>query len=203
MPQIADTALTGPALHEAKRALRAQMIAARDALDRRRARGGVAGHRRAHRGAAVVRAARAACCVTLPFGSEWDTRPLARPRWRRGKTLVRAARQQRDADARTARVTRHRARHGARVSRHSGAVARRCRASTRRTIDWVLVPGVAFEPEGTPAGLWRRLLRPPDAHAARRRRRASPAHSTCRSSRTSPPPRTTFASTRSSRNPGF
>src|SRR5271169_4107937 len=82
-----DTALTGPALHEAKRALRARMIDVRDALDpalRESASRAIAARLQALPSFAAAHAV----LLTLPFRSEWDTRPLALATLAAGKTLV-------------------------------------------------------------------------------------------------------------------
>src|SRR5205085_1193312 len=83
----ATSALTGPALREAKRGLREHVLAARDALD---------DHARAMesrsialRIAALPSFREAACVVlTLPFRSEWDTRALMHDALARGATVA-------------------------------------------------------------------------------------------------------------------
>ena len=84
--QSAD-ALTGPALHDAKRVLRDQVIAARDALDPQdRA---AASHAIAERVGALPSFRDARCILlTLPFRSEWDTRPLFAAALARGATVA-------------------------------------------------------------------------------------------------------------------
>lgn len=93
MPHDSDTRgsdggqTAGPALREIKRALRARVLAARDALDA--ADRSAASQAIAQR-IAVLPACRAAraLLVTLPFGSEWDTRPLVDIALAATKTIV-------------------------------------------------------------------------------------------------------------------
>jgi 5-formyltetrahydrofolate cyclo-ligase len=144
------TELTGTALREAKRALRVRMIAARDALD-------LAYRATASRSICTrvetlpsFTAARIVL-VTLPFGSEWDTRPLARAALAAGKMLVvprvngatRMLELHAIGDA-TADVT----------PGYQGIpepLPTRPRVDAA-TIDWVLVPGVAFSADGRRLG---------------------------------------------------
>jgi len=145
-----ETELTGAALREAKRALRAQVIAARDALDE-----GVRAAASLRICARVARlpsfAAARVVLVTLPFGSEWDTRPLARAALASGKTLV---------VPRVNGATRMLELHA--IGDIVADVAPgfhdipEPRATRPRidaaTIDWVLVPGVAFDLTGRRLG---------------------------------------------------
>jgi len=145
-----ETELSGTALREAKQALRAQVIAARDALDQ------------AYRATASLRicarvealpsfAAARVVLVTLPFGSEWDTRPLAQAALASGKTLV---------VPRVNDATRMLELHA--IGDIAADVAPgfhdipEPRSTQPRidaeTIDWVLVPGVAFSPDGRRLG---------------------------------------------------
>ena len=82
-----DSLPTGVALHEAKRTLRTQVIAARDALDlvyRATASLEISARLQALPSFAAARVV----LVTLPFESEWETRPLALTALAAGKTLV-------------------------------------------------------------------------------------------------------------------
>jgi 5-formyltetrahydrofolate cyclo-ligase len=146
----ADTALTGAALREAKQALRARMIAARDALDE--------GVRAAASRAIVARIAAlpsfaAARCVlvTLPFASEWDTRPLALAALASGKTLVvpRVNNASRMLDLHVVADIERDVTPGYRgIPEPLPALPQIAAAA----IDWVVVPGVAFGPEGSRLG---------------------------------------------------
>ena len=164
-----ETALTGAALHEAKRALRARMIAARDALDE-----GIRASASRTIGIRVEAlptfAAARVVLVTLPFASEWDTRPLALAALAAGKTLV---------VPRVNGATRMLELHS--INDLAGDVTPGYRdipepLSTMprvdaATIDWVLVPGVAFSAEcrrlGYGGGYYDRLMSALDPAAPR------------------------------------
>ena len=145
-----ERALTGSALHEAKRALRAQMIAVRDALD-----DGVRASASRSIGARLEAlpsfAAAHVVLVTLPFGSEWDTRPLARAALASGKTLV---------VPRVNGATRMLELHAigdlaADVASGYRGIPEPLSTMPRMdaaAIDWVLVPGVAFSADGRRLG---------------------------------------------------
>jgi 5-formyltetrahydrofolate cyclo-ligase len=144
------TELTGAALREAKQALRAQVIAARDALDA--AYRAIASQVICARVEALPSfAAARVVLVTLPFGSEWDTRPLALAALASGKTLV---------VPRVNSATRMLELHAigdiaADVTPGFHAIPEPLPAMPRvdaATIDWVLVPGVAFGAEGRRLG---------------------------------------------------
>jgi len=151
MPEISEPApLAGPALHEAKRSLRGVTIAARDALDAAaRARDSQS---IVERVGALPSFARASCVLlTLPFRSEWDSAPLLDAVLARGAI---AALPRVDVAARM--LVLHRVQDPAReiVPGYRGipeplphlpevAVA---------AVDWVLVPGVAFDPAGRRLG---------------------------------------------------
>ena len=146
----ADTALTGAALREAKRALRAQMLATRDALDE----GARAAASRAivARIAALPSFATARCVlVTFPFASEWDTRPLALAALKSGKTLVvpRVNNASRMLELHVVADIERDVTPGYRGIPEPLPTLPQIAAAA---IDWVLVPGVAFGPEGSRLG---------------------------------------------------
>jgi 5-formyltetrahydrofolate cyclo-ligase len=145
-----DSALSGAALHAAKRELRAQVIAARDGLDpvyREAAARIISARVQALPSYVAARFV----LVTLPFASEWDTRPLAQAALDAGKTLV---------VPRVNNATRMLELHA--IDDIAGNVTRGFRgipeplparpkiAATQ--IDWVLVPGVAFSADGRRLG---------------------------------------------------
>jgi 5-formyltetrahydrofolate cyclo-ligase len=145
-----ETELTGTALREAKRALRVRMIATRDALDptyRATASRSICARVEALPSFAAARVV----LVTLPFGSEWDTRPLARAALASGKTLV---------VPRVNGATRMLELHAigdvtADVKPGYQGIPEPLPTLPRidaATIDWVLVPGVAFNPDGRRLG---------------------------------------------------
>jgi len=87
IPAPAGPVAGGPALREAKRAVRVAVLAARDALG--------ADERTAAANAITARvlalphyAAATAVLLTLPFRSEWDTVPLARAALAAGKAVI-------------------------------------------------------------------------------------------------------------------
>ena len=145
-----ETELTGAALREAKRAMRAEVIAARDALD--------LAYRAAASRSICARveglpsyAAARVVLVTLPFGSEWDTRPLAEAALASGKTLVvprvNGATRMLELHA-IGDVASDVAPGYQGIPEPHSALPRMAAA----TIDWVLVPGVAFSADGRRLG---------------------------------------------------
>jgi len=142
----AAPALRGAALHEAKRAMRRQVLSLRDALPADVRAGASAAI--AARIAALDRFASARCVLlTIPFGGEWDTLPLVRGALERGKTVVVP---RVDAPARMLEL------HAiAEPERDVVAGAHgipeplpdRPRVA-REAVDFVLVPGVAFDAAG-------------------------------------------------------
>ncbi len=138
--------LAGPALHEAKRDLRIRTIAARDAQDpatRMRDSQAIA------QGVAALPsfACAASILLTLPFRSEWDSRPLLHSVLGRGATAVLPR-----VDAGSRMLALHRISDPAHdvVVGHRGIpepLPHLPRVDVR-AIDWVLVPGVAFDMEG-------------------------------------------------------
>jgi 5,10-methenyltetrahydrofolate synthetase len=144
------TELTGTALREAKRTLRTGMIAARDALDEAlRATASLSICARV--GALPSFAAARVVLVTLPFGSEWDTRPLARAALASGKTLVVPR-----VNGETRMLELHAIRDiAADVTPGYQGIPEPLPTLPRvdaATIDWVLVPGVAFSRNGRRLG---------------------------------------------------
>jgi 5-formyltetrahydrofolate cyclo-ligase len=144
------TALRGGALREAKQALRAQVIAARDALPL--AERDAASRRIAESIAALASFGSArAVLLTLPFRSEWDATLLARIAIESGK---RVAVPRVDAAARVLAL------HSIDdVDLHAAPGFRGIpepHASqpsvAPESIEWALVPGVAFDVEGRRLG---------------------------------------------------
>lgn len=140
----------GAALRDAKRALREQVLAARDALpERLRA---LAAEAIADRIVALPSfAAAAAVLLTLPIKSEWNTLPLVRAALDAGKTVVLP---RVDASARMLelRVIRDPVADVAPGYRGIPEPGLDCPVVTPDTIDWVLVPGVAFDLAGRRLG---------------------------------------------------
>lgn len=151
MASTDDTAaLSGSQLRDAKRALRERVLAARDALD---------GGERARDSAAIAQriaglaSFRAAGCVvlTLPFRSEWDTRTLLDDALARGAAV---------ALPRVNEATRMIELHRVRDPRFDLATGYRGipepLSSLARVepgdIEWILVPGVAFDMHGRRLG---------------------------------------------------
>ena len=145
-----DAILTGHPLHDAKRALRVTMIAARDAID-------VETHRAASlhiaQGICVSAefAAARSVLLTLPHKSEWDTRPVFVAALAAGKTVTLPR-----VNPVTRMLELHRVTD---IDRDVGTGYRGIpepRAHTPQvgaaTIDWILVPGVAFDHTGRRLG---------------------------------------------------
>jgi 5-formyltetrahydrofolate cyclo-ligase len=149
LAQTAD-ALTGPALHEAKRVVRDAVIAARDALDpQERA---AAAQAIAARVGALPSFRDARCMLlTLPFRSEWDTRPLFAQALARGTTIAlpRVNGQTRMLDLHGVTDIAADTAPGYRGIPEPAADLPRIDI---RTVDWVLVPGVAFDASGRRLG---------------------------------------------------
>ena len=138
--------LLGPALHEAKRNLRIRTIAARDAQDpaiRTQDSEAIA------KGVAALHSFSRARCVllTLPFRSEWNSAPLLDAVLARGAAAVLPR-----VDAGSRMLALHRIADPAHdiVVGYQGIpepLPHLPRVDVRE-IDWVLVPGVAFDMEG-------------------------------------------------------
>lgn len=156
----------GPALHSAKIAARSLCLARRDALApaaRHAASEAIAA------GIAALASWREARVVmlTLPFGSEWDTRPLFDAAISAGKRVVlpRVNRQTRMLDLLGVDDPVRDVESG---FRGIPEPRRTCPPVAPDTVRWVLVPGVAFDVEGARlgygGGFYDRLLPllPPD-----------------------------------------
>jgi 5-formyltetrahydrofolate cyclo-ligase len=146
----AVSGLTGPALHEAKRTMRNAIIAARDALPA--AVRDAAARAIGERLAALPSFAAARCLLlTLPFRSEWDTRGLIATARALGKTValprVNDAARMLEVHAVTD-VERDTAPGYRGILEPAPALPR----VDLPAIDWVLVPGVAFDREGRRLG---------------------------------------------------
>jgi 5-formyltetrahydrofolate cyclo-ligase len=149
-PVPTPDALAGPALHDAKRTTRARIIAARDALSpvaRGEAEAAIA--TRVH----ALPSFRQARCIllTLPFRSEWNTRPLFAAAVASGKTvaLPRVNGASRMLDLHAAQDIDRDAAPGYRGIPEPSADLPRVAIEE---VDWVLVPGVAFDVHGRRLG---------------------------------------------------
>jgi len=141
---------TGTALHEAKRAVREQALAARDALPP--AARTAAGQAIAARICALPSFATArTLLVTLPFRSEWDSRLVAARALDAGMTVVSPR-----VDPAARMLSLHRiadlARDVAPGYRDIPEPRLHCAIVPFAAIDWVLVPGVAFDATGRRLG---------------------------------------------------
>jgi 5-formyltetrahydrofolate cyclo-ligase len=142
--------LSGAALHAAKRALRTERIAARDALapsEHAAASRAIAGRLA---GLGTFAAARV-LLLTLPYRSEWDTRVLFDAAMAAGKTVAVPR-----VDPATRMLDLHvvgdLAADVAPGYRGIPEPAARLPRIGHDAIDWVLVPGVAFDPAGRRLG---------------------------------------------------
>ena len=149
-PPPADAPPHGAALRDAKLALRRQLLARRDALDpesRIAAGTAIVGKLIALPSFVIARSV----LLTLPFRSEWDTLPLVRDALATGRTVVvprvnaltRMLELFAIADP-TCDVG----------GGHQGIPEPlpHCRALDPAAVDWVLVPGVAFDRDGRRLG---------------------------------------------------
>ena len=144
------TALSGPALREAKRALRERVLAARDALDGSTRTGDSAAI--AHRIAGLASFRSAACVVlTLPFRSEWDTRALLHDALGRGAAvaLPRVNQDSRMIELHRVRDAQADIATGYRGIPEPLASLPRMEAAE---VEWIHVPGVAFDLQGRRLG---------------------------------------------------
>ncbi|MEP7207728.1 MAG: 5-formyltetrahydrofolate cyclo-ligase [Casimicrobiaceae bacterium] len=159
----------GPALHEAKLALRNRVVAARDALDsavRESAASAIAARILAlpsYQSAQTV-------LLTLAFRSEWNTRALLDHALAAGKAVLLPR-----VDIAARMLVLHRVRNlDAEVAPGYQAIPEPrsgCAAGAPDQVDWVLVPGVAFDRDGRRlgygGGFYDRLLPLVPARAAR------------------------------------
>jgi len=169
MSPTTDDAPGGSALHAAKRRLRSEVAAARDALDEAAREAGS----RAIAERIVVLPSFATArtlLVTLPFRSEWDTTRLARLALEQGKTV---AVPRVDASARVLNLHSI-ADLGVDVAPGWGGIPEPRDYRERidpEAIDWILVPGLAFDRSGRRlgygGGYYDRLLPLIPASAAR------------------------------------
>ena len=146
-----DTAaLSGPALREAKRALRERILAARDA--RAVAVRGAESAAIAQRVADLASFRRAGCVVlTLPFRSEWDTRALLHEALARRAdvALPRVNEATRMIELHRVRDVQSDIAEGYRGIPEPLASLPRVEA---KDVEWILVPGVAFDLRGRRLG---------------------------------------------------
>ncbi len=142
----AGTAQARPDPRDAKRALRERVLRSRDALP--------ASVRARFSDAIVValgarddfRAARTVL-LSLAFRSEWETRPLFAAAWAMGKRTV-APRVNRDSRMLELHAVRNLERDVARGYLGIDEPLSHCPSVKLEAIDWVLVPGVAFDVSG-------------------------------------------------------
>lgn len=151
MESTRDTsALSGPALREAKRSLRERVLAARDALDPQVRAAESRSITRRIAELPSFRGARA-LLLTLPFRSEWDTRPLLDDALTRGAAVVLPRVNESDRMIELHRIGDA----GADVTIGYRGIPEP-RSSMPRVspadVDWVLVPGVAFDLAGRRLG---------------------------------------------------
>jgi 5-formyltetrahydrofolate cyclo-ligase len=145
-----STALSGPALREAKRALRERILGARDAIDpRTRTEDSVA---IAGRIAGLPSFQGAGCIVlTLPFRSEWDTRSLLHDALARGAAVALPR-----VNEATRMIELHRVRDAtADVTAGYRGIPEPLASLPRlqpEDVEWILVPGVAFDMHGRRLG---------------------------------------------------
>jgi 5-formyltetrahydrofolate cyclo-ligase len=149
-PSFAHSPPAASALREAKRALREHLLDARDRVpaDLRAAASAAIGKALAERGDfATARTV----LLTLPFGSEWDTLPLLLAALDRGKTVVLPRVDMATRSLELCRLTEpgRDVRPGYRGIPEPQS---HCTLVKAETIDWVLVPGVAFDMAGRRLG---------------------------------------------------
>ena len=137
-------------VRDAKRTLRLQVLARRDLMP-------AESRREAGRAIVAALAARAdfnaatSLLLTLPFGSEWDTRPLAALALARGKT-VGVPRVNSVTHSLDFAVVRDLERDVAPGDRTIPEPLAHCTPLVLEAVAWVLVPGVAFDRSGQRVG---------------------------------------------------
>ncbi|MCC7327049.1 MAG: 5-formyltetrahydrofolate cyclo-ligase [Burkholderiales bacterium] len=149
-PAPSVNALTGLELHEAKRAMRTRIVAARDALARQARETATAAI--AARVADLPSFRHARCALlTLPFRSEWDTTALFAAALAEGKTIAmpRVDTVSRMLDLHTVHDI---ARDTAPGYRGIPEPNPRLPRVAVGDVEWVLVPGVAFDLQGRRLG---------------------------------------------------
>ncbi|MEO8487965.1 MAG: 5-formyltetrahydrofolate cyclo-ligase [Betaproteobacteria bacterium] len=169
MPHERTAAPVGAPLREAKQAMRMRVAAARDALD---AAWRDEASRELVRGIAALPTFVAARTVllTAPFRSEWDAWPLIAMALRAGKVV---ALPRVDEGSRMLELCRIRDAVRDLVTGYRGLTepAPRCERVPADAIEWVLVPGIAFDRGGARlgygGGYYDRLLPLLPARAAR------------------------------------
>jgi 5-formyltetrahydrofolate cyclo-ligase len=143
---FAHPAPAANALREAKRSLRERVLAARDRTppEFRAAASAAIGTALAGRDDFV---AASTVLLTLPFGSEWDSMPLLLAALERGKTVVLP---RVNATARTLELCRLTEPSRDVLPGYRGIPEPQphCALIAAYAIDWVLVPGVAFDAAG-------------------------------------------------------
>ena len=140
----------GIALHTAKREMRARILAARDALTpaaRDHATGAIAARILALPSFAAARTV----LLTIAYGSEWDTMPVVDAALAAGKVVV-APRV--DLATRMLELRAIQDRHADLACGHRGIrePGLQCPVQPPAAIEWVLVPGVAFDRSGRRLG---------------------------------------------------
>ena len=149
MPPTPQTPV-GTALRDAKRAVREQALAARDALSAE-ARFAASEAIAATIVALPTYAGARTILVTLPFRNEWDSRRIVVHALAQGKTVVSPR-----VDPSARMLTLHRivdlARDVAPGYRDIPEPLSHCPAVAADAVDWVLVPGVAFDAHGRRLG---------------------------------------------------
>jgi 5-formyltetrahydrofolate cyclo-ligase len=163
-PRVANVGL-----HEAKRSIRERILRARNAMP---------AHLRSAASAAIAETlcgrsdftAARVVLLTLPFGSEWDTRLLLSAALAQGKTIAvpRVNQERRMLEIHAVCDAESEIAPGFRGIPEPRAY---CPPVALASIDWVLVPGVAFDAEGRRVGYgggyYDRLLPLLEAGAAR------------------------------------
>jgi 5-formyltetrahydrofolate cyclo-ligase len=144
-PRVANVGL-----REAKRSVRERILRARDAMPAHLRMAGSAAITATLSGRSDFIAARVVL-LTLPFGSEWDTRLLLSTALAQGKTVA-VPRVNQERRMLEIHAVCDAAREIAPGYRGIPEPRADCPPVAVATIDWVLVPGVAFDAEGRRVG---------------------------------------------------